>query len=76
MTTNLESRLQRIEAVQGPGRTKLFTANSSEEAQARHAAKKAAGEIIDADTVCWLVFTRAGDSEPTGSAVSSRVVHW
>ena len=74
MTTNFESRLQRIEAVQGPGRTKLFTANSSEEARARSAAMKSAGEIIDADTVCWLIFTTADDSEPTGSVV--RVVHW
>ena len=76
MTTNLESRLQRIEAVLGPGRTKLFTANSSEEARARHAAMKASGEIVDADTVCWLVFKTAGDSDPMTSPVSSKAIDW
>lgn len=76
MTSNLESRLQRIEAVHAPGRSRLFTANSHEEARARHKAMKAAGEITDADTVCWLVFTTAGDSEFMGSPVSSEVVHW
>ena len=76
MTSNLENRLQRIEAMAPEGRSKMFTADSQEEARARHAAMKASGEIIDADTVCWLVFTTAGDSEPMGSAVNSQVVHW
>ena len=47
MTTNLESRLQRIEAVHAPGRTKLFTAKSTDEARARHKAMKAAGLAVD-----------------------------
>ena len=76
MSSSLETRLQRMEALAPAGRNKTFTANSSEEARARHAAMKASGEIVDADTVCWLVFATAGDSDPMTSPVRSKVIDW
>jgi len=73
MTSNLESRLQRIEALAPVGRNKLFTAYSTDEARARHKAMKAAGEITDADTVCWLVF---GVAEPGEEEMGSAIRLW
>ena len=49
MTSHLESRLQRIEALAPQGRVKMFVADSQEDAKARHAEKKAKGLKAAAD---------------------------
>ena len=73
MTSNLESRLQRIEAKAPEGRIKMFVADSREDARAKHAEKKANGEIVDADRVVWLFITAAEPGDLGGEVQFEKV---